>query len=281
MEYFIEFRSWGLNPVTISFLGTLIMGYVFGYGLYKQAKAIKDAGSGLSVSIPTNIYFTFHFFAFAVYGLRWHSLAMILNGLLGVLWLWVYFTASKYPDSTGRKPWHLALALLPITMFFTDYAQLLMSAMYVSATVFLFDSPIEIYRKKDAGSVSLSYLVCFVISAVFWATFSSAIGDWPLFTANITGIAIMSVTIYLWLKYKKRVVQAPPPYVAEKIEGKLCSDCGSPNVTVTHSGTLVGPGEVGHFCYSCFSIRNHDYFQQRPVRPLGVRSTYWSETGAD
>lgn len=206
MEYFIEFRNWGLNPVTISFIGTLIMGYVFGYGLYKQAKAIKDADSGLSVPIPTNIYFAFHFFAFAVYGVRSHSLAMILNGLLGVLWLRVYFTASKYPDSTGRKPWHFALVLLPIAMFFTDHSQILMSAMYLSATIFLLDSPIEIFRKKDAGSVSLSYLVCFIVSAVFWSTFSSAIGDCPLFTANVTGIVIMSVTIYLWLKYKKEKV---------------------------------------------------------------------------
>jgi uncharacterized protein with PQ loop repeat len=150
-----------------------------------------------------NAYLAFHFFTFSVYGFRTHSLAMILNGIFGLLFLRIYFEASKWLDSGGKTKLQYIFVLLPFTMAFMPNPSTGMSLMFISSSFFLLQSLLEIIQKKDAGSIEPTYILCFIASATFWTIFSACISEWPLFVANIFGIAVMLFTLYLQKKYKK------------------------------------------------------------------------------
>jgi len=199
---FIEFEQWGWNAVSMSFIGTIIFGLIFGWGLYQQILTIKKSNSGKSIPMVMSVYFAFHFFAFSVYGFRIHSLAMMLNGTFGFLWLGIYVCASRKVDSDGRTNLEYLFALMPFIMALVPNPSVFLSIMLVTASFFLLDSPVEILRKKSAGSVEPKLLFCFMTSAVFWLIYSACISEWPLFTANVFGIVIMIITLVLWTKYK-------------------------------------------------------------------------------
>lgn len=202
LEFFVEFKNFGLNQITFSFVGTVIMGFIFSWGLYKQIKTINSIQSGKSIPMSTNIYFALHFFTFSVYGIRLHSLAMILNGLIGFLWLGVYISAGRCGDSSGKKIWHNIFLVFPIAMIFTKNPGFLMGLMYVAASCFLLQSPYEIIKNKRAGSVDLRYVLSFIANAVFWGTYSLYVKEFSLLIANIFGISVMLSVIFLYKKYK-------------------------------------------------------------------------------
>ncbi len=202
---FVEFRNWGWNITSISFLGTIIFGIVFGWGLWKQINTIRLAESGKSIPMVLNVYLAFHFFTFSVYGFRIHSLAMILNGVFGLLFLRIYFEAGKWPDSDGRTKLQYVFVMLPLAMVFIPNPSVGMGFLYIPSSLFLLQSPLEILEKKDAGSVEPKYILCFIASATFWMVFSACISEWALFTANVFGIGVMLFTLALWKKYPKPV----------------------------------------------------------------------------
>lgn len=203
---FLEFRNWGWNATTVGFLGTVFFTIFQGWGLTKQLKTIKEKRSGKS--IPVFLYGSFVgvYFAFGVYGYRCHSLAMILNGLLGLLYLRVYIAAVQFPDSDRWRAWHSIFLLLIPAMKYTSHPQGLMGLILLVATSMLFQAPIEIYQKKSAGAVDLRYLATFTASASFWVIYSIGIMDAVVFASNVVAVAVMFVTFRLWFKYRPAVL---------------------------------------------------------------------------
>jgi uncharacterized protein with PQ loop repeat len=191
---FIEFQTWGWNTTSVSFIGTIV---------FKQIQTIRTKQSGKSIPMIMSVYFAYHFFTFSVYGFRVHSLAIILNGMFGLLYLKIYRDAEKWGDSDGRTKAEYVFAFLPVLMAIVPTPSVMMALMFVSSSAFLIQCPLEILFKKDAGSVEPKMIFCFIASACFWTAFSACISEWPLCAANIFGIVTMVYTFYLWLKYKK------------------------------------------------------------------------------
>lgn len=109
---FIEYQQFGFNNITLAFFGTIVFGLILCWGLWKQKRAIESTNSSKSVAVLACAYFIAHYFAFSVYGYRQHCLAMILNGLIGFLFLVIYVTAVRTPDYGKWKKWHLVFLLL-------------------------------------------------------------------------------------------------------------------------------------------------------------------------
>lgn len=206
MDQYIEFQNWGWNVTTYSFIGTIILGFVFGWGLFKQIETIRLRRSGKSIPITMNVFFAFHFFAFSMYGVRVHSFAILMNGIFGILYLKIYLDAARWPDSEGKTRLQYLFALMPLSMLLVPNPSIQLSLQFVGTTFFLFQSPLEIYVKRDAGSVEPKMIVCFIASATFWTVFSACISEWPLFVVNIIGIIVMCITLGLWVKFRRNSI---------------------------------------------------------------------------
>ena len=203
---FIEFQKWGWNAISISFIRTIIFGLILGWGLFHQIKTIRKTDSAKSIPVIMSLYFAFHFFTFSVYGFRQHSLAMMINGSLGILWLGIYISATHRPDSLGRTKLESLFVVLPIVMSLMEEPSILMTIMFVIASTILLDLPRQILQNKNSGSVDPKFLLCFICSSIFWAIYSACVLEWQLFITNIFGIFVMTLTLYLCAKYKEKTV---------------------------------------------------------------------------
>ena len=202
-KQFVEFRNWGWNATTVSCIGTLIFGWIFGWGLWQQIRKIRDLDSGKSIPIEMNAYFAYHFFAFSVYGMRIGSLSIILNGVFGFLFWRIYRDAADKPDREGKTKWEYLFVMLPLAMTIMPNPKVFMALMFISSSVFLIQAPLDIRRKRDSGSVEPKMVGCFIASACFWTVFSACIREWPLFAANVFGIMVMVYTLGLWVEYSR------------------------------------------------------------------------------
>ena len=83
----VEWKNWGMNVLTISALGTLVLTVVQARSFAKQAKAIWNSGKGDSVSVTMFGYLQFYLVAFASFR-SCSDCANIKNSLRwsGVLW---------------------------------------------------------------------------------------------------------------------------------------------------------------------------------------------------
>lgn len=204
---FLEFRNLGLNATTVGFLGTFVFTLVQGWGLIRQYGTIQKKRSGESIPLLLYSCFTGVYLAFAVYGWKIGSLAMIMNGLLGFLYAVVYVTAVRYPDSDGMKPWHfLFLGLIPL-LALTSFPKEVMGTILLFATGLLFQAPIEILKNKSSGAVEPRYLVSFTASASFWVIYTFGIKDWTVFAVNAVAVAIMLWTLRLWYVHRPAVTE--------------------------------------------------------------------------
>ena len=199
---FLEFKSFGWNATTIGLVGTIIFTIFQAWGLTRQFKTIARKQSGKSIPVLLFSSFVGVYLAFGLYGYRIHSLAMIINGLLGFLYLRVYIAAVQFPDSDGWKLWHALFLLLIPAMYYSTHPQELLGIILFGATSLLLQSPYEIFQKKSAGAVEPRFLATFTASASFWIIYSIGIRDWVVFASNAIAVLVMIATFILWFKYK-------------------------------------------------------------------------------
>ncbi len=202
MNQFIEFSHWGWNSITAGFLGTIVFGLLQAGGLLKQLRKIRRKQSGESIPILMYAFNAVQFVTFGIYGYRQDSLAMTLNAVLSLLYIRVYFLATRYPDSKPRNWWHILFAILIPWMLITSHPQTLMGAVLTLACISLIQSPWEIWKNRTVGSVDLGFLLVFSGSMAFWLMYAVCIGDWMLVSVNIFGSLIMAATLYLYFRFQ-------------------------------------------------------------------------------
>jgi len=62
--------------------------------------------------------------------------------------------------------------------------------------------PWEMWREKSRGVVEIKMLATFLLSLGFWITYGFAIEALPLMIINPLLLVILSITIFLWWKYR-------------------------------------------------------------------------------
>ena len=203
---FIEYQNLGWNPATFSFIGTVILSIIEGWGIWQQRKTIVTRNSSQSIPMMSNAYYCVFFICFYIYGIQVKSLAMIINGLLAIPFIVMYITALRTPDNEGARKWHLSfLALVPL-MIFVSYSKEIFGAMILVACLIGTQTPIEILRKKDSGSVELKFLWSLTLSVGFWTVYAWCIKDKSVFIANAYSFLILSYSIYIWHLYSPKSI---------------------------------------------------------------------------
>jgi len=210
MEEFIrnsvEFKNFGFNILTLSFLGTFSFSCFQAWSLYRQGKNIWDSEKGESVSIVQFGYWSAYFFAIIPFGFSIGSVALVLNGLLGFLCLYILSGLWKFKDSEWYE-WPITATFIAIIMLMIIADEISEKEMIFSVALFgillfgLFQI-YEIWKNKDGGKVDLRVQKVFIVTSIFWFFYSIFIGNLSLMIFNPISIGMNVMIIFLCKKYR-------------------------------------------------------------------------------
>lgn len=188
--------AWGVNLFTV----------VEGIGLYLQIRQIWRARSGASVSVGMMLFLTTLCLSAIVYGLTAQRGPLIFNGL--VLGLGFGAVAVGLWRFKGYRPWErwfgIGLLISIGLMLLTGHHDRWYFLYSTGSAVALCLQPWEIWRKQDAGIVDIRMLLLFEVSNTFWVVYGYAVRDWVLMTLCPVYVAVLGLTIILWLIYRPR-----------------------------------------------------------------------------
>lgn len=207
----VEFENFGW-AVAISFCGTTFFALYGAWGLIDQIKKLwAPPQSGEAVSVKWFSVYLFVFLSNLVYGTSQHSLALIIHSFCRVpfypiilfgLWKFKGFTRTEWTILAALSPVLLSMVFLPYkAAFFVGF-----SCLGVAAALY---QPWEIWREKSSGVVSLKLLAAYTTTTIFWFIYGLATHDRPLWTMARPFFAVYSLTIVLWVIYRKPPKTAP------------------------------------------------------------------------
>ena len=206
----MEIDLFGWNAVTVSFLGTILFMFIRAWGYWHQVRKIWTRRSGLSVPVTNYTYMTIAAAAVCIYGWRISSLALMINGLVTILFrvpvvvgLWRFKGFGRWEKilSAGFLAALVVLVALPMP------PQILM--VFTAGGIFVaLLQPYEIWRNRDAGAVEIRLLIVGLGNSLFWLVYSFAIGDPVLRLLNPALTLIAAMNIALWFRYRR---PAPKP----------------------------------------------------------------------
>lgn len=203
----VEWRQWGVNTLTFSAIGTIVLTMFQAWSLNKQARLIWDNKKGDSVSVVMFSYMLFYLVSFIIYGFFMKSIAAMANGLLVVFVIPIFLGLFKFKQFTLVERWCVPIfCILPVAMIFSPHKQFLFFCM-LSGLLIAFACPArELLRSKDSGFVEVRVIATTMVVNVFWAAYAFAVGDVPLMIFNPLSFVLMVATLLLWIKYKRRPV---------------------------------------------------------------------------
>ena len=160
----MELENLGFNALTISFFATIFFSLLAAWGLIDQDRKIWSKKSGQSLS----------------------SIWFIWKGFSRTDWLIIVLlsTLSFFMVISGQKG-----------NFF-----LLFSLGVMTLTAL---QPLEIWRQKASGVVSIKMLIIYTVSSIFWIVYSVACGDKYILIMTLGFLTLFLVTILLWFRYKQ------------------------------------------------------------------------------
>lgn len=200
----VEIQEFGLNAVTVGFLGTIIFTLVQAWGLRQQSVTIWKRRSGASVSVTYFAYSTAHFTTTMIYGVSQDSIALIFNGLLlAVMLVPIIFGLWKFKRwsllEKGLVACFLTFPVIVAVAPAKDWLFLLFSFGTLASCA---TQPLEIWRNKDSGAVEIRFVLTFLASTIFWLIYGFAIGDWVLEIIIPGFVSIHVATLVLWYRYR-------------------------------------------------------------------------------
>ena len=206
----MEFRNFGWNALTVSFLGTVFFTILRAWAYWKQGRAIWRQRSGQSVPVVNYTYLTVAAAAMFVYGVETESVALIFNGSASVLFrtsivvgLWKFKGFSRIEKILTA----LFIVGLAVVISIDIDPRLLMA--FLVGTVFVsLLQPFEIWRNRDAGVDEIRLLVVGLVNSLFWLVYAFACDDWALKLINPCFTALSLVTIVLWICYRPGRIKA-------------------------------------------------------------------------
>jgi uncharacterized protein with PQ loop repeat len=188
---------WGWNQASIASLGTLILGVIGAYGQYRQAKLIWQRKSAQSVSNLWTITFFCMFIAYFIQGLSTNKVVMEAQGVIRVFcYIPIIIGIVKFSNfSVIEKRIWFTMGLLLILMIspkLTSNIFVLFGYLGVGAAT---HQPWTIWKKRDAGAVSIALITIYTISILFWMWYAIVFRDMKLCIVYV-------ITIGLWIAYR-------------------------------------------------------------------------------
>lgn len=202
----IEYRSWGWNLVTLSFIATLFLYAIQVWTLSSQRAKIHRERSAEAVSVPLVALIGSVMAAFGVYGVFRSSLASALNGSQAIFYFLVYREVARQRRLTNSELLvgsGFLLAPFVMVLLGTEKSRELYMLILLFASLFpMAHQPYVMWRCKSAGVAEAKVFLSFSASSLFWWIYAIATGDPVLQIVNPISLVIMAITLSLMRKYR-------------------------------------------------------------------------------
>lgn len=204
MIEFAEIKGFGINVLTFSFVATMVFTVFQAIAFLKQNQKIIKTRSGESVSVSFYSFFGFSALAITVFGLFNQSLALSINGLLGILSLIVTINILRFKKISKKEKTIIKVSVLalPLMIFSPDKDIIfLVLGLIISAT--LVAQIVEIWANKSSGSYHSFQIFVSIVSCSFWLSYSIAVKIVVMQITNSLFLLLWFTILFSYLKFKK------------------------------------------------------------------------------
>lgn len=196
--------SLGWNAASIGFVGILMCTLIEVWGFILQLRNIRRNKSEQSLSVYMLGYQLLFLLVSLLYGAIKPDLGIAINsGALAVCVLLVLCSMQKYRTFS---PWEIQYGILLLVVFVAVLAfpdkELAFLLIFIGSIIAFLAQPLKIWRKKDSGVVEIKLLAVLFISSLFWVAYAFGRNNWALKIANPTFLAVLGLTILVWLRYR-------------------------------------------------------------------------------
>ncbi len=202
MLHFIEIRYFGWNVTTFTFLAVLFFGLYGAWGLYHQVKKLHVIGTK-SVSVITNLCYAAMFITLLPYGIVMEQLAPCTQFLLRFPFV-LFILLKLYKGNGGftKKEWSVAGMLVLVLLYMFINVRLVSMVLLWVGAVAAVDQPVQIWRNKTPGGVSVQAYWSFWWACVFWFAYGAVMKDIYIMSWSIAYVIVYSATIVLFYKHR-------------------------------------------------------------------------------
>lgn len=204
MIEFAELNGFGLNMLSVSFVATMIFTLLQATAFLKQNRRILKTKSGKSVSFSFYSYFGFSALAITIYGLTNQSLALSINGLLGIISLIISFNLIRFKKITRKEKilGIISLFALPL-MIFSPNRDVIFLGLGLIIGITIGMQIIEIWKNKSSGAYHPTQIFVSIISCSFWLIYSIIMKIWAMQTTNTLFLTLFFILLFSYFKFKK------------------------------------------------------------------------------
>ncbi len=209
----VECQNWGWNTITISFLAAILITIIQGWGIWKQNKKIWKNQSGKSLSLIFFVFQFSYFTSYFVYGIDRDSLTIIVNNILGLLFIPIIIGLIRYKlkeKELSRRELIISSLLpliIPGTLLIKDKDLFLIIILGIAA-ISVAPQVLELIKTKETKNIEPKFIIVFLISGTLWLIYGLAINSLALITSSIPTILLSLMFLILYFSFNKK----SPPY---------------------------------------------------------------------
>ncbi len=205
----IEYQGHGSTQTIITLIIVLIVTAFQAWALIRQNRRIRRNESGASLKLPFFSFQLFYYSGYFLYGFLIHSGALVINNVVGLLFIPVIISLIKYrikENGSFRKEIIISpflIITIPIILFVNKNWSLL--AMLIVATFAIMPQVREIEKTKNVNNIEPWLIISFLANSVASLGYGIWINSLGLIISSsgtILVIAIFMALYYLVLNKK-------------------------------------------------------------------------------
>lgn len=207
MIEFTEIGKFGINVLTLSFVATMVFTILQAIAFLKQNQRILKTKSGQSVSFSFYSFFGFSALAVTVFGLTNQSLALSINGLLGIFSLIIAINLLRFKKITKKEKIIGIISILALpAMIFSPNRDVIFLALGFIIGITIGIQILEIWKNKSSGSYHPTQIFISITSCSFWLIYSIIMNIWAMEITNSLFLLLWFILLFSYLKFRKDVI---------------------------------------------------------------------------
>ncbi len=203
MIEFAEVSGFGINMLTLSFVATMTFTVLQSIAFLKQNRRIIKTKSGQSVSFSFYSFFSFSALAVTLFGLTNQSLALSINGLLGILSLIITINLLRFKKITKKETIMGSISMLALpSMIFSPNRDIVFLVLGLIIGVTIGIQIVEIWRNKSSGAYHPAQVFVSIASCSFWLIYSIIMKIWAMEITSSLFLLLWFILLFSYLKFK-------------------------------------------------------------------------------
>jgi len=212
----VEYQDYQLRGITaiglILVIGT-ISSIIQGWGMIKQNSRIWKNKSGVAVPLTFFAFQFFYFMAYLIYGYSIRSGALMLNNLVGILYIPIIVGLIKFKlkeHTSFKRELFVSpflILIIPCVLFIkSEWA--LIAILVLAAGVFT-HLIVEILRRKELGNIEPKYIISIILGSLMWLWYGVEIDDFGIICSSCSTVIVGSLFAIFYYHSKRRFNKRP------------------------------------------------------------------------